>query len=339
MLLINKKGILTALGAVFIVSLIVSSVTAVPQQNAEILNQQIDKKEKMDQFTSFIQKSQESETSTLLILDFLLNIADQLLLEIRNQPDSFEITEEIVYKALPNTDVIITEEDISIHTISSLEKLQDTINELDDSNEQKMDVSYLKTLIALLISFIKEKLLGGETTSDDDSTNDWISTLKEILSALASILAFLLKGLLQGISLLIGGLLRIIGAILTIVVLILAGLQTVLTTSGFLLVFMGFISKIGIKIFSVIAAPVFALLAAQFTVSLGTLLGGLSMALHAILAFILIFAIPILLIAGVFLLVSGNSEEDGDNLLNFIKLNWDGPLYMFLSIILNIAQT
>jgi len=337
MSIINRKGVLTVLGAFFIVSLLISSVTAVPQQNAEVLNEQIDKKEQMDMFIDFIERSQNSETSPIMFMSFLLNIADQLVLKIQNQPDSFEFSEEILCNALPDTDERISEEDISIHTISTLETLQDTITELDDNDEQRMDLSFIKTLIALLISFIKEKLLGGEDTSDDgdDSTNDWISTLKEILSVLASILVFLLKGLLKGISLLVGGILRIIGAILTIVVLMLAGLQTILTTSGFLLVFMGFISKIAIKIFSVIAAPVFALLAAQVTVSLGTLLGGLSMALHAILAFVLIFAIPILLIAGVFFLVSGNTDEGDDVLLDFITLHWDGPLYMLLSILLN----
>jgi hypothetical protein len=332
-----KKEVLTALGAIFIVSLLISAVTAVPQQNAEILNDQIDKKEKMNTFIDVIEGTENSDTSTILFMSFLLNIADQLIREIQNEPDQLKLSDELIYDSIPDIDEITTEKDISYHTLSTLQNLKDRVAKIDDTDGQKMDLSILKSLITLLISFIKEKLLAENTTADDgdNANNDWMSTLKEILKVFASILAFLLQGLLKGISLLIGGILRIIAAILTIVVLMLAGLQTILTVSGFLLVFMGFMSKIGLKIFSVIAAPVFALLAAQFTVSMGTLLGGLSMALHAILAFVLIFAIPILLIVGIFYLMGGNSDEDDGGLFDFITLHWDGPMYMLLSILLN----
>jgi len=56
---------------------------------------------------------------------------------------------------------------------------------------------------------------------------------------------------------------------------------------------MGIMSKIGLKLFSNIVAPIFALITARFIPAIGALLGGLSVAFHSFIALLIIFAIPI----------------------------------------------
>jgi len=143
--------------------------------------------------------------------------------------------------------------------------------------------------------------------------------------------------LFQGVSILIGGIIKAIVALVTIVILIIAGFQTVLTIGAFFLIFMGFMSNIGLRAFSIIASPIFALLSAQFSISVGKLLGGISMALFSVLGFLVFFALPLLLIAGlIFLLGDGLEDFDfGFNGGSFDPSNvlGDGPIYMFISVL------
>ncbi len=340
----KRKKMITVLGALFTVLLLVSTVTAVPQQQATVLNDQIDKKQQLEDFTNAVKDFKTDESSAVKYMSFLLNIADILIKEIEQDPDSVDITESMILDALP-TDEEMTTEDVSNQALNILEKLKDLINRLmnrEDGINDSMDIPSLSSLISLLINFIKENLLpGSDQDNNGGNGGNWFSKIRNIISVFVSILSYVIKGIIQGISLLVGGILRIIGALITIVLLILAGLQTTLTVGAFFLVFMGFVSRIGLKAFSVMAAPVFALLAAQFTVSIGSLLGGISMAVHAILAFALFFAIPLLIVAGVVLLTSEDSgDDDGGGGFNFNipNLSGDGPIYMLLSIFLNALK-
>jgi hypothetical protein len=336
----DRKKTIPIFGTLFIVFLLISTVTAVPQQNAEIINEQIDKKAQLEQFVTSINTFEDSLESSTMYMSFLLNIADILLSEIETNPDSIGITETMIYNAIPTEKT--TADDVTDHAMNTLENLQKTVTSIkksSDSSISPMDIPLLETLISLLISFIKNLLSNDSPTNGGNNSIDWLSILKNILGVLASVLSIIIKGILNGISLLIGGILRIIGALITIVVLLLAGLQTTLAVGAFFLVFMGFISKIGIKAVSIIAAPIFALLAAQFSISMGSLLGGLSMALHAVLAFALFFAIPLLIVAAVILLLGDNSGDDDDgSFIDFSKITWDGPLYMILSIFINAIK-
>lgn len=338
----NGKKVMPIIGAIVIVLLLLSTVTAVPQQNAQVINEQLDKKQRIETFISTVKTIEDSKNSSFIYMSFLLNIADLLLSEIQSNPDSVSITEAMIYEALPQIDKKQSSADISTHALVTLESLKETVSNIrmrDDGNYQSTEIPFLETLISLLISFIQNNLLNGGILPDNgNSGNGWLSILKNILGVFVSILSVIINGILKGIGLLVRGILRIIGALITIVVLILTGLQTILTAGAFFFLFIGFISKIGIKMLSIIAAPVFALLAAQFSMSMGTLLSGISMAINSILAIALFFAIPLLLVAGVLLLTGEESDDDDDGSgfsFDFSKLTGDGPLYMLLSIFLN----
>jgi hypothetical protein len=81
------------------------------------------------------------------------------------------------------------------------------------------------------------------------------------------------------------------------------------------------------------------MIAAQATISLGTILGGISQVVFSVLAILLLFALPIGIGAAIYLLLGGTDEGEGDGLnLGDIDLTLDdtGLLYMILS---NIANT
>ncbi|MBS3748414.1 MAG: hypothetical protein KGY67_01795, partial [Candidatus Thermoplasmatota archaeon] len=192
--------------------------------------------------------------------------------------------------------------------------------------------------ISLLVSFLRNNLINGDGNIGN-SNGGIFSKMANILGVIVSIITFILKGIMQGVSLLVGGILKIIVALFSILLLIIGAIQTSLTIGAFFLIFLGFVSKIGLRIFSILGAPVFALLAAQFTISAGNLLGGLSMGLLSILALLVFFALPLIVIGGFFYLSGGLDENDDDdeNGFNF-DFNYDGngPLYMLISVILNI---
>lgn len=344
MLNTNRKKIITMLGTLFTVLILVSTVTAVPQQHAEVFNDQLDKKQQLEDFTNAVEDFKTDETSATKYMTFLLNIADILIKEIGKNPESVDITESMIIDALPSEEEK-TPEDVTNQALGILQKLKDLINRLmnrENGINDSIDLPSLNSLITLLINFIRENLLpGNDQNNNGDNGGNWFSKIRNIISVFVSIISYVIKGILQGVTLLVGGILRVIGALITLVLLIIAGIQTTLTVGAFFLVFMGFVSKIGLKAFSVMAAPVFAFLAAQFTVSIGSLLGGISMALHAVLAFALFFAIPLLLVAGVVLLTGEDSgDDDGGGGFNFDlpTISGDGPVYMLLSVFLNAIK-
>jgi len=89
------------------------------------------------------------------------------------------------------------------------------------------------------------------------------------------------------------GVLRCISALIRLVILFFAGAQGMLTLTAFFVIFMGIMSRIGLKLFANIAAPIFALITARLIPAIGALFGGLSLAVHSLVALLIVFAIPI----------------------------------------------
>lgn len=183
-------------------------------------------------------------------------------------------------------------------------------------------MGFIKNLISLLLSILKK----GDIRNSGSILN--------FLMSLLSIPILIIKILIKAGSALIGSILKVIGAIVGIIALIFLGLQTGLTLTALLIILMGFISKIGIKIFAVIGAPIFALLAAQLSILSGTLIGGVSMILHSFIAIAIFLAIPITIAAVVYLLISGGDGGGGSPSGNEWGSNLGSDLiYMILSII------
>ncbi len=180
---------------------------------------------------------------------------------------------------------------------------------------------FLKSLISFILSLLKKGDIKG-------------GSILNFLMALLSIPILIIKIFFKAGVALIGSILKIIGAIIGIIVIIFLGLQTGLTLTALLTILMGFISKIGIKIFAVIGAPIFALLAAQLSILSGTLIGEVSMVLHSFIAIAIFLAIPITIAAVVYLLISGGEGGGGSSSGNEWGSNLGSDLiYMILSII------
>lgn len=339
-----RRKIIPLFGSILVVIMLLSTVTAVPQQHASVLNDQLDRKQQLETFFSILNEQEENEQGSVIYTRFLLNIADVMLYQLQEDKDSVELTETIIFDAIPDPDESMNTEEVMIqaeNTLITLESVLDDLNDSIETEEAMMNIPGLRSLISLLIRFIRNRI--GNGNGLPRGTGNILSILRTIFSVLGSILVFIAQAVLQGISLLIGGIIKVIVALVTIVLLILAGVQTILTVGAFFLIFMGFMSNIGLRAFSIIASPIFALLSAQLSISIGKLLGGISMALFSILGFIVFFALPILLIIGlVFLLGDGfdgfdfdfdfdfNNDSFNFDLSNVLR---DGPVYMFISVL------
>lgn len=192
--------------------------------------------------------------------------------------------------------------------------------------------SILTTIFNMIKGIIQNE--DGTNDNSDPTENTILNIILTLLKSIFSITMTLLKILANATISLIWGILRVIGAIVTIILLFLAGTQTVLTLGAVLMLFLGIMSKYGIKALSVIGAPIFAMIAAQATISLGTIIGGISQVIFSVLAILLLFALPIGIGAAIYLLLGGTDEGEGEGLdLGDIDLTLDdtGLLYMILS--------
>jgi len=169
---------------------------------------------------------------------------------------------------------------------------------------EKIDkVAEIETIFKILSEKIN-KILGNNDISEDDvileSNNN---NGNGLLSRVFSIILELLKTFTQGAIGLLEGLLRFIGSLLSIILLIFARLQTTLTIAGFYMIYAGIMSKIGIKILSILSVPLRALLSSKLTIKIGELLGYLSIVFHDLLAVLIVLAIPLLIVAAVLILL------------------------------------
>jgi len=330
-------------GSIIIVLILLSATTAVPQQTSSVVVDQIDKKSQLNSLLESINSEEITERGMLTIATFILNIANSLLVNLQNDPKNMELTETMIVNAVPKQSTDITINTVIDQTEKTLNELQDTVDTLaqstDDKKTQAIDFSFIQTIISLLTSFIKDNLLNGEITPGGNSNGGFFSKLANILGVIISILSFLVRGIVQGVTMLIGGIIRAIAAFIGIVLVILGAIQTALTVGALFLIFLGFVSKIGLTIFSILAAPVFAVLAAQFTISVGKLLGGLSMGLLSALALLTFFALPLLVVALIWYLSGETNGDDSESNFDFnINFDAEGPIYMLLSVFLNMIK-
>lgn len=194
--------------------------------------------------------------------------------------------------------------------------------------------SFLETLLALLVEYITQYIQnnGGTLPTFEGGFLNLIIT---ILQTIATFALTLFQVLFNASAGLIGGILTIIRAFITIIFLILANIQTALTLVAILMLFIGIMSKIGIKALVIIGAPLFALFAAQMAISTGTILSGISVAFFSILSILFVLALPLALIFGALYLINPEGIDwDGIDLnLDFNPPDRIGLIYMILSSI------
>lgn len=331
-------------GSIAIVLILLSAVTAVPQQTSSVVVDQIDKKEQLNTLMETINSEEITEQGMLTIASFILNLANSLIRDVQQNPENVELTEEKILNAVSDPSEDATVDQVISQTETTLNELQETVESLKESNNaasQSIDISSLENIITLLVTFLQDNLLSGDINIGGNSNGGLLSKIGNVFGVILSVITFILKGIVQAVSLLLGGILKVVTALVSIVLLILAGIQTTLTIGAFFLIFLGFVSKIGLSIFSILGAPVFAILAAQFTISAGKLLGGLTMGLLSLLALLVFFALPIIAIGLIWSLTgdSNNDDEGSDNNID-INFNFDaeGPVYMLISVFLYMLK-
>ena len=335
---IKKKSMIFS--TFFITLLIISATTAVPQAQGKVVTDQLDEYETYRTLVSTIESlttiDEETASSTLCLL--LLSINEQLI-DALTDPDSLQDFDLSTIVEIVQNNEAVSQDILLERTEASLKDLDQTLEQLQLSetlpSEQKLSIPFLQTLISWLLQLLKNKLTGDNGGGLPDGGNGgFFEILMSILSAAMVIPIMILKALANGLVGLINGILKILGSIIVIFLLMLAGMQTTLTLGAFFFIFLGLMSKVGIKAFSIIGAPIFALIAAQFSVSLGSMIGGIAMALFSVLGIIILLALPLSIIGLLFF--AGGSNDDDDDGGGGINFNFDfegtGIIYMLLSL-------
>ncbi len=326
----SLKQKMLLIGVITIAFLFVSSATLVPQTQGAAVNDQIDTMNQQKDLITFFENIQNNEKITeqqqLNVVYLLMNVFKKMTSSEEMNENNLISTMQQESSLLEET--TITTEDVKKTTSEVMTSLQNTLTEeMTNENipqEQGIVFNLFKNLLTKLLSRIVDiDAFTGE------GLLDIISTLFGMFTGLPSLL---LKILGQGVSLIFKTFARIIRAIISMVLLFVGGIQLALLIGGLFFMFLGFASKIGIKAFSFVGAPLFAVIAVLFTLATGTLIGGSSLLLNFAVGFLITFAIPIGLIILVISLIT-----DEDTNINFnLGGNEDGLLYMLASIIASI---
>jgi hypothetical protein len=230
---------------------------------------------------------------------FMLAIVTEQIISMTRNPDGDLDISAIQSAAEKIEREEICEKDVVLKTQDCLDLLSIIIDgmltEKELSNEELILFKTLKTYVLKMQSLIDDEVLNSAISTEQE-TGGLIQKLLSIILILLLIPLMILNGVINGVIGIIMGVLRCISALIRLVVLFFAGAQGMLTLTAFFVIFMGIMSRIGLKLFSNIAAPIFALITARLIPAIGTLLGGVLLAVHSLVALLLIFAIPIAMI-------------------------------------------
>jgi len=295
---LGKKAII--IGAIVLVLLFVSSATAVPQTHGSIVVEKLDKIEKANTISSILSETIDIENldSDEVMIDsvFMLAVVTEQIIFIARNPDCDLDISAIQSAAEKIEREKIDEKDVILKTQNCLNLLSTTINEMltekELSNEELILFKTLKTYVLKMRPLIDEEVLNSDISTEQEK-EELIQKLLSIILILLLIPFMILSGVINGVTGIIRGVLRCISALIRLVILFFAGAQSMLTLTAFFVIFMGIMSKIGLKLFAKIVAPIFALITARLIPAIGKLFGGLSLAVHSLVALLIIFAIPI----------------------------------------------
>jgi len=295
---LGKKVII--IGVIAVALLFVSSATAVPQTHGSIVVEKLDKIEKVKTISSILSETIDIENldSDEVMIDsvFMLAVVTEQIISMARNPDGDLDISAIQSAAEKIEREEIDEKDVILKTQDCLDLLSITIDEMltekELSNEELILFKTLKTYVLKMQSLIDDEVLNSDISTEQEK-GGLIQKLLSIILILLLIPFMILKGVINGVIGIIMGVLRCISALIRLVILFFAGAQGMLTLTAFFVIFMGIMSRIGLKLFANIAAPIFALITARLIPAIGALFGGLSLAVHSLVALLIIFAIPI----------------------------------------------
>ena len=295
---LGKKTII--IGVIAVALLFVSSATAVPQTHGSIVVEKLDKIETAKTISSILSETIDIENldSDEVMIDsvfMLAAVTEQIISMVRNPDGDLDIS-AIQSAAEKIEREEIDEKDVILKTQDCLDLLSTTIDEMltekELSNEELILFKTLKTYVLKMQSLIDDEVLNSDISTEQEK-GGLIQKLLSIILILLLIPFMILKGVINGVIGIIMGVLRCISALIRLVILFFAGAQGMLTLTAFFVIFMGIMSRIGLKLFANITAPIFALITARLIPAIGALFGGLSLAVHSLVALLIVFAIPI----------------------------------------------
>jgi hypothetical protein len=294
---LRKKTII--IGVIAVAFLFVSSATAVPQIHGSNVVEKLDKIETVKTISTILSEMIDIENldSDEVMIDsvFMLAVVTEQIIYMARNPDDYLDISAIQSSAEKIEREGIAENDVILKTQDCMDLLSITIDEMltekELSNEELILFKTLKTYVLKMQSLIDGEVLNSDLYAEQEK--GLIQNLLSIILILLLIPFMILKGVVNGVIGIVMGVLRFTSALIKLVILFFTGTQGMLTIIASFIIFIGIMSRIGLKLFSKIAAPIFSLITSRLIPAIGTLLGGLSFAVHSLLALLIIFAIPI----------------------------------------------
>ena len=292
----NFGKIIGIISVLLISITLISSATAVPNiqgsKNIKIINQQ-KQMEKIISTLENLEKIDEKDTEQIKQATFILALfTEQLSISVKNNKktiDAVKLVEKIENK---NKIEINDITNALSNSITNTEKIIDDKIKNEETKHKRQQYQILKTNI--------QKIKGSVDTTDENNIN-LLELLKSLISAILTVLSVILSIVLKIVS----SIVRIIGTLVKLVLFMLAGLQVALIFAAFFILYIGFLSVLGIKVLAQAAAPIFATIAYKMVTLLGKLLANVLSILTIVLAVVVALAIPILIVVAIIVLTQG----------------------------------
>jgi hypothetical protein len=316
----GKKGIV--LISIIVSLLFINSVTAVPQYNASLSIEKLDKINQNVRILEILNNLKEINNNhnlnnQLHIFMEIIELEIEIIDNTYNDENSVDKIYDLDNNEIDNENIIKETK----NCISSLSNSIDNIKNDQEFNDKYYDsLSILKNYLLKLDNVFTNKFYNDNVINKDNKLFLNNGAFQNIISIFLTIIQFiitLLKALLQGFLTVFGGLIKTIGALIGIVILILADIQTVLLLTGLYIISLGVLSKNIIKTLASIGAPIFAAISAFLSIALGSLIGSIATIGFSIIGVAIILAIPIAAVAA-FLYFSDYFEQDDGNGLLYI---------------------
>jgi len=312
---LGKKAII--IGVMVVALLFVSSSTAVSQTQGSIVVEKLDKIEEVKTISSILSETidienLDSDEVTIDSVFMLATVTEQIISMVRNQDGDLDISSiKIAAEKIEREKV--DEKDVIFKTQGCLDllstKIDEMLTEKELSNEEIILFKTLKTYVLKMQSLIDGEVLNSNMSTEQEKEG-FIQKFLLIILIILLIPFMILKGGIKGVIGITMGVLRCISALIKLTILFFAGAQGMLTLSAFFVIFMGVMSRIGFKLFSNVAAPILSIITARLVPAIGSLLGGLSLAVHSLVALLIIFAIPLAIVIIVMVVAMVLGEGD-----------------------------
>ena len=299
------------IGVFALVYLCVSSVTAVPQVQGSFVVERLDDTTRSESLYQVLQDPSRlvafaSRNNQIQILFIIASLIESTLLLAEDSSQEFDM-DHLDHLIDPGMIETISDEMLMKKTQGCLLRISECLEDRTDnqylSETEKAQYQMIQRNVAAVASFLEKPM--------SPQTAELVQQVLSLLLALLLLPLLVLQGVLQAALGIIGGLIRCILFLVRIVVLVVVGVQSVLTLSALGILFMGIMSKLALKLFTLVAAPLAGIIASRITSLIGNLLGSVSLVLHSFVALALIFAIP-LAIAVVVLILSQRLNPDDE---------------------------